>query len=312
MSSTFTCEIAGLATAFLWACSAMCWAALSRRIHPTVVCTVRLFFAVVVLAAIHFALYGRIWPNDMPSRAFWVLCLSGVAGAGLGDLFYFHSLRRIGPRLTMTITALAPVGAALIALLPPMNERMHGQEVAGMVLAVGGVAWVVSEKRGREAWPTTPASFRQGLILSVLSVLCLSAAFVSSRVGMNSFTTAPVPAFSATLTRVSAACLWSFGLVTVTGQARETVGAFQNRRDLAWLLMGVTAGPVVGIWLSMIALQGASAGVASTLISLSPLFLIPMSWAAYGERPTVSRVAATVVALAGVACMMLPPLFRAP
>jgi len=304
MPSTLTCEFAGLATALLWALAAMCWAVLSRRIHPTAVATIRLVFATIALAAIHFALYGRPWPTDVPSKAFWVLCLSGVVGAGLGDVLYFHSIQRIGPRLTMTITALAPVAAAWMALWLPMHEKMSWQEIAGMVLAVGGVAWVVAEKSGRAAWPSTPASFRQGVILAVLSLFCQAVGFVCSRLGMNAFTSTPVPAFSATLIRVAMACLWCWALVSVNGRVRETAGAFRNRINLAWLLLGVAVGPVIGIWLSMVALQGASTGVASTLISLSPLFLIPMSWIAYGERPTLGRVLATIVAISGVACMM--------
>jgi len=305
MSSTILSEFAGLSTAFLWALAAMCWAALSRRIRPTAVATMRLILAAIALTVIHFALYGHPWPTDISSKAIGMLCLSGVVAAGIGDVLYFHSIQRIGPRLTLTVTTLAPVVAALMALLLPMNEHMSWQEVCGMVLAVSGVAWVVAEKSGRQAWPTSPDLFRQGVVLAVLSVFCQAIGFVSSRVGMNAFTSTPVPAFSATLIRVTAGGLWCCGLVTVTRQARETATAFRDRTCLAWLLLGVAAGPVIGIWLSMIALQGAATGVASTLISLSPLFLIPMSWIAYGERPTIGRTVATIVAMGGIACMML-------
>jgi len=305
MASTLTSEFAGIATAFLWAFAAMCWAVLSKRIHPTAVATMRLVFAVLALATIHYALYGRLWPADLTSRAFWVLCLSGVAGAGIGDVLYFHSIQRIGPRLTLTITALAPVVSALMALLPPMNERMSWPQISGMVLAVGGVAWVVAEKSGRMAWPTTPGTFRSGVILGILSLVCQSIGFVSSRVGMNTCASVPIPAFSATLIRVSAACVCCWGLVALNGQVRETAAIFRNRISLAWLLLGVAVGPVIGMWLSMVALQGVATGVACTLISLSPLFLIPMTWIAYGERPTIGRIVATVVALGGVACMMM-------
>ena len=117
--------------------------------------------------------------------------------------------------------------------------------------------------------------------------------------------TALLWAFAATLIRVAAACVCSGGFVLLNGQIRETADVFRNRMSLTWLLLGVVAGPVIGIWMSMVALKGVSTGVACTLISLSPLFLIPMSWFAYGERPTIGRIVATVVALGGVACMML-------
>lgn len=283
----------------------MCWAVLGRRVNPTSVAVVRLVFAVGALAAIHAVVFGTLWPVNIPSRAFWVLCLSGVAGAALGDLCYFHSLNLIGPRLTMTIASLAPVIAALLVLLPPLRERMTWPQVAGMLVAVGGVAWVVSERRGREAWPTTPRSFRRGVALGLLSALFQAVGFVGSRLGMNAFSAAPVPPFSASLVRVAAACVGCWFVVACSGRARATLTPFRSRSNLVWLLLGVAAGPVVGIWLSMVALQGAATGVASTLISMSPLALIPFTWAAYGERPTWGRVLATAVALSGIALMMI-------
>ena len=304
MSSTVVSELAGLATSLLWAMAALCWAALSRRIHPTIVAAMRLVLAVAAMVAIHLALYGTPWPLHLPARAFWILTLSGLAGAGIGDVFYFHSIQQIGPRQTLTITALAPVVAALLALLPPMHEHLSHQEIAGMALAIGGVIWVVMEKDGRVAWPTTPATFRMGVTLAVLSLFCQALGFTCSRAGMGAFTAVPVPAFSASLIRVAAGSLWCCGLVVVNGQTRESMQAFRDRSSVAWLLLGVTAGPVAGIWLSMVALQGAPTGVAATLISISPLFLIPLSWIAYGERPTPGRIIATLVAMGGIACMM--------
>ena len=193
----------------------------------------------------------------------------------------------------------------MLALLPPMHERMSWTEVAGMLLAVGGVAWVVMEKSGRAAWPSTRAAFRQGVLFAVLSVLFQAASNVLSRIGMTAVTGAPVSPISASLIRVAAGCVCCWMLVKADGRVGATAGAFRNRANLGWLLLGVAVGPVIGIWLSMIALRGSSAGVASTLISLSPIFLIPMSWIAYGERPTLGRVVATIVAMGGVACMMM-------
>jgi drug/metabolite transporter (DMT)-like permease len=233
-----------------------------------------------------------------------VLALSGVLGAGLGDVLYFHSLALIGPRLSMTIVSTAPVGTALIALLPPLRERMSVAAVAGMLLAVGGVVWVVAERRGREAWPAEPEEFRRGVLLGVASVVCLSAGFVASRAGMNAFGAAPVPALSATLVRVTAAGVFCWAGAAALGRLRATAAPFFAARNFLWLLAGVAVGPVVGIWFSMVALQGVPGGVATTLISLSPIVLVFLSWAAYGERPTWRRVLGTLMALGGVALLV--------
>jgi len=224
---------------------------------------------------------------------------------GIGDTLYIHGIHRIGPRLTLTITTLSPAIAALFALLPPMHERLSLLQVGGLAMAIAGVTLVVAERKGREAWPAAPAAFRAGIVLSVVSAVCQAFGYLSSRIGMNDFSAVPVPPFSATLIRVIAACLRCSGVMVFTGKTREASVVFRSRAAFAWLLLGVTAGPVVGIWLSMIALQGAPTGVASTLASLSPLFLIPMSWLRYGERPAPGRILATLVALGGVACLLL-------
>ena len=304
MTNILTSELAGLATALLWAFTAICWGILGRRIHPTAVAALRLVLAAAVMTVVHFVIYGSFWPTQLPGRALGVIALSGLAGAGIGDIFYFHGIQKIGPRLSLTIAALTPVVATLLATLPPMHEHLSLQIIAGMVLAIGGVAWVVLEKDGRTAWPTTPAGFRQGVILAVLSVFFQALGYVCSRAGMNAFTTTPVPSISATLIRLCAGGIWCCALLLLNREARATISAVRERRTLTWLLSGVTTGPVLGIWLSMVALQGAPTGVATTLISLSPLFLIPMAWIAYGERPTLGRVLATLVALSGIACMM--------
>jgi drug/metabolite transporter (DMT)-like permease len=307
MSATLTSELAGLATAVLWACSAMCWSVLGRRrrIAPTAMATMRLVIASTLLFAGHALFYGRIWPAGVSPEALALLALSGVAGAGVGDILYFRSLMLIGPRLSMTLASLAPVVAALLAWLPPMRERLDWRGGAGMALALGGVIWVVSEKRGREAWPTTPDGYWRGVAASILSVLVTAVAFLCSRAGMLGGGGEPVPAYSATCIRVAAAAVFCWALAALRGRLRATVEPFRDRVNLGWLALGSVLGTVIGISLSMVALRGAATGVAATLISMSPLALIPMTWAAYGERPTWGRVAATVVAMGGIGLLML-------
>ena len=87
--------------------AAMCWAELGRRMHPTAAAAMRLVLAVVAMAVIHLALYSTPLPTSLPPTAFWVLAISGLVGAGIGDVFHFHSIQRIGPRLTLIACMMA-------------------------------------------------------------------------------------------------------------------------------------------------------------------------------------------------------------
>ena len=75
-------------------------------------------------------------------------CWRSVASIGLsiGDLAYFAAMRRIGPRLAVLLLSLAPLFAAGIGvvLLHEIPGPMAG---AGIVLTLGGVFWVVLERR---------------------------------------------------------------------------------------------------------------------------------------------------------------------
>jgi drug/metabolite transporter (DMT)-like permease len=51
--------------------------------------------------------------------------------------------------------------------------------------------------------------------------------------------------------------------------------------------------------------QRAPVGVASTLMALPPVFLLPISWVVFGERVGWQAVAGTLVAVAGVALLAL-------
>ena len=101
---------------------------------------------------------------------------------------------------------MSPVVAALLACLPPMNERMSWQEAGGMVLAVSGVAWVVAEPRQSSGWQGPRGKFGQGVLLSVLGTGMVAAGFVLSKLGMTDQPGAPgIAPFPATVIRLLAA-----------------------------------------------------------------------------------------------------------
>ena len=64
---------------------------------------------------------------------------------------------------------------------------------------------------------------------------------------------------------------------------------------------GTVVGPVLGVWLSLIAADATDVGIAQTLLSLTPIFILP--YAAFIEREHVSwrAVIGAVIAVIGVA-----------
>lgn len=68
---------------------------------------------------------------------------------------------------------------------------------------------------------------------------------------------------------------------------------------------GAVLGPFLGVWLSLVAVKYAYVGIASTLMSLPPIILIPVSHWVFKEKITFGAILGTVIAVAGVAMIFL-------
>ena len=79
----------------------------------------------------------------------------------------------------------------------------------------------------------------------------------------------------------------------------------ENPKVFGWLTMAAFTGPVIGATLSLFALQHTEVGIASTLIALPPVFLLPISWVVFKEKFDWSAVLGTMVAIGGVALLFL-------
>jgi drug/metabolite transporter (DMT)-like permease len=98
--------------------------------------------------------------------------------------------------------------------------------------------------------------------------------------------------------------LWILTLLQKQAQQTfEQIGI--QPRTVLLILGGAFLGPVLGVSLSLFSLQRADAGVASTLSSLAPIFLLPISHIVFKERFGWTAISGTIMALAGVALLFL-------
>jgi drug/metabolite transporter (DMT)-like permease len=90
-----------------------------------------------------------------------------------------------------------------------------------------------------------------------------------------------------------------------TGKVRSSIRVVSvDPRALLAIALGSIAGPFLGVWLSLIATQSALLGIVSTLMALTPIFVLPMMHFIFKEKVTRFAVFGTIVALVGVALLM--------
>ncbi len=71
------------------------------------------------------------------------------------------------------------------------------------------------------------------------------------------------------------------------------------------LFLGTLVGPFAGVMLFMVALRYSPAGIVSTIVATMPVLILPFSIFLYHERVSLRAAGGALVAVAGVALLML-------
>jgi len=78
-----------------------------------------------------------------------------------------------------------------------------------------------------------------------------------------------------------------------------------DKKATRFIIIASIIGPYLGVWLANVAVKYAEAGVASTLLAMVPVLLIPLVWIVHNTRPTLRAVTGTLIAMAGVALIFM-------
>ena len=295
----FIGEIAGLATSLFFSMTALIFASTGRMVGSQVTNRTRLVFALTYLIILNLILFGEPLPfTAEPSRWMW-LGISGVIGLSLGDAFLFQALVSVGARLGSLLMSLAPIFGSVIAWTF-FGETLSPLQITGILIALAGVGWVVLS---HEEPPDTPRGHtRRGVLFGILAALGQAIGLVLSKQGMFG----EFSPFQANAIRMLAAVLFTWAWTLMDGKAGATITALREKpRVIGLIALGALVGPLLGVSSSLLAVQHAEIGVASTLMALPPVLVLPISYFVFKEKVGWQAVAGTVLAIAGVAVLFL-------
>jgi drug/metabolite transporter (DMT)-like permease len=295
-------EIAALLTAVCWAFNTVVFTRAGKRVGSATVNYVRLWTAFPALLLLHWLLFGTPFPFAIETRRFLYLGFSGLIGLVIGDTMLFESFLLIGPRLAMLLALLTPVFSALLAWAW-LGEELMFLEIISMLVTIGGIAWVVAEKTVPHDALTSrqPRKYRLGILLALGGTAGQAVGLLFSRLGLSG----GYSAISATHVRVSAAAMILLVFSLLQGKTHAHLAKMKDKKALLEITAGSLTGPVLGIVLSLVAIAHAHIGVASTLMSLTPVLLLPVSHFLFKEKITSRAIIGTLIALLGVVLLFL-------
>jgi drug/metabolite transporter (DMT)-like permease len=306
---------AGVATSLLWTATSLLFTAAGKRIGVTIVNATRISFALVLLGLTH-RLLAEQWIPDANARQVVYLALSGVVGLSIGDQALFTSFVHIGPRLAMLIMTTSPLFAAFFGWVI-LDETLSMVASIGIVMTIGGVAWVVLERPQGERRSAT--SYRtRGILFAFIAAACQAGGLLLSKQGMGHGWLGPDERLgpqAATLVRMVFAAVGMLPILLVRagrGRKRRASGVLPTPAGSRWSGLtfacgGAVVGPFLGVWMSLVAADRAPVGVAQTLCSLAPIFLLPFAVVIHKERIGARAVVGAVIAVAGSVLLFVRP-----
>lgn len=294
-------EIAALGTAACWTLSATSFEKASKRVGSIGVNLIRLVMAAAFLAAFNLAARGRFLPTDAaPAQWLW-LSVSGLVGFTLGDLFLFEAFVRIGSRVSMLVMALAPALTAVMGFFF-LGETLSAQALIGMLLTMAGIALVVLKPEKGALRLSHPVT---GLLFAFGGALGQAGGLILSKIGMRVESGATYPAAASAQIRAIAGVAGFIVLYSFMRAWPKVAAAAKDPKGMGFTALGAVSGPFIGVSLSLLAVANTDAGVASSLMSITPVLIIPIAFFAFKERIKAPEILGAVLAVGGVACMFL-------
>ena len=253
--------------------------------------------------------------------------------------FLFSSYRTIPARVTQLIMTLAPPFSALAGFIL-LGERISINTIFGMIITLLGIALSIlkrgskSNKEEVEVSPPIAANYPiitkpsfsrfnksdnnihlelpvKGVLFALLAAVGQGVGLVLSKIGLLAYKES-VPELSSLYTSLAGTQIRIIiGIISFTiiiafikNGFKGFFASFKAKKNVAAAFGGSIVGPVIGVTLSLLAVQYTNIAVASTIMALVPIIIIIPDCLIYKRRVTFIEVLGAIISVAGVAILL--------
>lgn len=305
-------EIISLVVAVSWTFSAWFADKASRRIGSMVTNVIRLILATLFLGLLLWVTTGSPYPAFASGKAWLWLSLSALVGYVFGDFCLFNCYIAIGPRFGQLLMTLAPPSAALAGWLI-LGEAMSWKSGLAMLVTLAGIAISILTK-GKDSHIHLSLPLK-GILLGIGAGVGQGVGLVLSKVGMEYYAEA-LPAgvpdgvagmlpFSSTMIRAIVGGVGFFILLLLQKGLGDLKRGIKDRQGMKYACLLTVFGPALGVSLSLMAVRYANAGIASTLMALTPVLILLPDALINKHVIKAKEVLGVLVCMTGVAMFFL-------
>lgn len=304
-------EIISLAVAFSWTITALFAEVGSKRLGSLQMNVIRMLLSLLMLGATLWWFTGSPYPLYADGKAWFWLSMSGFVGYLLGDYCLFNSYIWIGSRFGQLFMTLAPPTAALFGWML-LGETLAWNALLGMLVTLTGIGISVLNKG-----TSNKLSLKlplKGVLFGIGAGVGQGVGLVLSKVGMNHYEmsipmgeemVADLMPFASTFIRAVTGAVGFLCLMGVQKQFHTLATSVRDFKGMNAAVWATVTGPFIGVSLSLMAVQYTEAGIASTLMALTPVFIIWPAHFFFRQQVTFKEVVGACISVVGVSLFFI-------
>ena len=303
---TYLGELISIGVAFSWTATALLSEFGSKRLGNLTLNVLRMLLALLFSLVLFWVVMGSPLPPIGSMEACGWMLLSGLVGYVIGDFCLFQCYIIIGSRYGQLFMTLAPLSAALMAWVT-LGQQMTMMSIVAMLVTLTGIGIsVIGRGEHHKVSLKLPTN---GVLFAVGAAVCQGVGLVLSKIGMDHYQTTDMPEwlipFSANFFRCVAGIIGFLLLLYWREGFAPLRTAMHDRKGLTVATATTIFGPFVGVGFSLMAVQYTDAGIASTLMAMTPVIILLPSYWLFGQKITWRSVLGALISVVGVSLFFL-------
>ncbi len=303
-------ELISIGVAFSWTATALLSEFGSKRMGNLTLNLTRMVITLVFSCILFWAVGGNPLPAGASTEAYLWMMLSGLVGYVIGDFCLFQCYIIIGSKFGQLFMTLAPITAAIMAWFT-LGQEIRPTAILAMIVTLAGIAITVLG-RGDNHHKLTLKLPLSGVLFAIAAAVCQGVGLVLSKIGMDHYEatlTTPLAGwmlpFHANFFRCVAGTIGFVLLMALREGFAPLQRGVRDRKGMIAAVATTIFGPFVGVGASLLAVQYTAAGIASTLMALTPIIIILPAWWIFKQPITAKSILGAIISVIGVSLFFL-------
>jgi drug/metabolite transporter (DMT)-like permease len=302
-------ELISIGVAFSWTATALLSEYGSKRLGNLTLNLMRMVIALIFSGILFWVVTGSPLPAHASNEAYMWMLLSGLVGYVIGDFCLFQCYIIIGSKFGQLFMTIAPIAAAVMAWFT-LGQQIRPQAMLAMLVTLVGIGIsVLGRGDGKKLSLKLPLA---GVLFAIGAAVCQGVGLVLSKIGMDHYEASLTTElagwmlpFHANFFRCIAGVIGFSVLMALREGFAPLRKGVRDRKGMTTALLTTIFGPFVGVGASLLAVQYTAAGIASTLMALTPIIIIFPAWWLFKQPITAKSLLGALISVIGVSLFFL-------